>query len=312
MTAGGRERSVCLAVLTYNGVRHLEHLLPSLREAVAVYGRPCPVVVLDNRSPDGDAEWTRRAHPWCEVVEAPANDFLFSYNWLCERRGEDVVIFLNNDLRADPGFIAPLMRHFERPEVFAVAACCKSWDGMEHQTGPAVPHLHRGWFSVTFDTRRQEAGPTFFAGGGYAAVDRKKFLEIGGFDRLFFPAYGEDLDLSFRAWARGWESWYEPASVLYHRENGSFGDTARGHIARAQLLFQWRNLRDPVLRVRRAVYTAWKRLWLDRASGVWVGAFREACAVWRERGADACARFAAGRAGGATLGRLMERIGAAS
>ena len=28
-------------------------------------------------------------------------------------------------------------------------------------------------------------------------------MELGGFNRLFYPAYCEDLDLCFRAWRRG-------------------------------------------------------------------------------------------------------------
>jgi GT2 family glycosyltransferase len=32
------------------------------------------------------------------------------------------------------------------------------------------------------------------------------------FDPLFRPGYYEDLDLSYRAWARGWTVIYEPAS----------------------------------------------------------------------------------------------------
>ena len=37
------------------------------------------------------------------------------------RKGaEDVLVFLNNDLKVDPDFLAPLVRHFESPDVFSV------------------------------------------------------------------------------------------------------------------------------------------------------------------------------------------------
>src|SRR6266850_1764818 len=78
------------------------------------------------------------------------------------------------------------------------------------------------------------------------AVDRRKFIELGGFNRLFYPAYGEDLDLGFRAWRRGWRCIFEPASVVYHRESASF-DTSEGSPSKdlmrhAQFLFQWASL----------------------------------------------------------------------
>ena len=42
------------------------------------------------------------------------------------------------------------------------------------------------------------------------AVDRNKFVELGGFNRLFAPAYCEDVDLCFRAWRQGWRCIYDP------------------------------------------------------------------------------------------------------
>ena len=47
-------KTVCIAILNYNGVEHLKHLMPTVKQAVAVFGRPCPVIVLDNCSTHDD------------------------------------------------------------------------------------------------------------------------------------------------------------------------------------------------------------------------------------------------------------------
>ena len=106
-------KSVCLAILNYNGRKHLEHLLPTAIAAAQKFLGSCAVLVLDNRSTDPDVEWVKREFPSVRAVVAPENDFLFSYNWLLPQLQNDVVVLLNNDLRVDEHFLEPLIRHFD-------------------------------------------------------------------------------------------------------------------------------------------------------------------------------------------------------
>lgn len=239
-------KSVCLAILNYNGRKHLEHLLPTAVAAARAYAGNCSVVVLDNRSTDDDADWIRRNHPEVRCVVAPKNDFLFSYNWLLPQLSEEVAVILNNDLRLDEHFLAPLLQHFSSRDVFAVSASSYDWDGKERTIGPARLRLEHGFYGWYYEPERQELCHTLFASGGFMAVDRAKFLELGGFNPLFHPAYCEDLDLCFRAWRRGWRSIYEPASIVWHRENASWKVSSNGEPnslnLRNSLLFQWSSL----------------------------------------------------------------------
>ena len=81
-------KSVCLAILNFNGRKHLEHLLPTAVAAAKKHPGQCSIVVLDNRSSEPDAAWVQAAFPSVEVVVAPENDFLFSYNWLLPNLGK--------------------------------------------------------------------------------------------------------------------------------------------------------------------------------------------------------------------------------
>jgi GT2 family glycosyltransferase len=65
--------------------------------------------------------------------------------------------------------------------------------------------------------------PTFYAGGGSSAYDRRKFLELGGFDPLLHPFYVEDADVSYMAWKRGWKVLYAPGSIVFHEHRGTIG-----------------------------------------------------------------------------------------
>jgi GT2 family glycosyltransferase len=249
-------KSTCLAILNYNGIAHLEHLLPSALAAVDSYEHACPIIVLDNRSTQRDAEWTHEHFPTIEFIRAPKNEFMFSYNWLAQQRKEDILIFLNNDTRLTNDFIGPLVRHLEKPDVFSVCAKSLSWDGATATCGPARLRKHRGVYWWDYERSKQELSHTLFSSSGFMAVDREKFLQLGGFCRLYYPMYCDDLDLGFRAWRRGWRSIYDPGSVLYHRENGS-GESkwVRENMYRNSLLFQWSSLPLKGLRYQRTLKT---------------------------------------------------------
>ncbi|MGO8698105.1 MAG: glycosyltransferase family 2 protein [Limisphaerales bacterium] len=280
-------KSVCLAILNYNGRKHLEHLLPTACAAAKNYLGKCSVLVLDNRSPDPDGEWVKREFPSVQVVIAPENDFLFSYNWLLPRLQDDIVVLLNNDLRVDEHFLEPLIRHFKSSDVFAVSASSYDWEGHERTIGPARLVFRNGFYNWSYDTQRQELCHTLFTSGGFMAVDRLKFLLLGGFNRLFYPAYCEDLDLCFRAWRQGWRSIYEPASVVWHRESGSWKSSTAGRLhelnLRTALLFQWSSL--PMERDRIIRYWTVMKLFAGecmQGKNLWLSVYPRAVRDWRK------------------------------
>lgn len=235
--------SVCLAILNFNGKKHLEYLLPTACAAANRFRGGCTVVVLDNQSTGDDVAWIQREFPSVQAIVAPRNDFLFSYNGLAQDRAEDILVLLNNDLKVDPDFLAPLVRHFEFPDVFSVSARSYDWDRTVITSGPAQLAFRNGFYSWNFDTQRQNTCHTLFTSGGFMAVDRKKFVELGGFNRLFYPAYCEDVDLCFRAWHRGWRCIYEPDSIVCHRHQASWSNHSIDSLSclelRNLLLMQW-------------------------------------------------------------------------
>ena len=85
-----------------------------------------------------------------------------------------------------------------------------------------------------------------FASGGSAMVDRQKFLQIGGFEPLMSPFYWEDVELSYKAWKRGYTVRYEPRSLVRHKVSSTIGKLERSSVraieARNKLLFHWIHL----------------------------------------------------------------------
>jgi glycosyltransferase involved in cell wall biosynthesis len=99
------------------------------------------------------------------------------------------------------------------------------------------------------DEKIVDAYPCFYGGGGSCAFDRRKFLELGGFDHLLRPFYLEDTDLGMMAWKRGWKVLYQPRSVVYHEHRGTIGKKfsqqyIQGVLKKNFALFAWKNVHE--------------------------------------------------------------------
>ncbi len=244
------DTEVSIFVLNYNGEDLLEEYLPSVVEAVKYDGNGHEIVVVDNVSTDDSVEFVERNFPQVEVRKMETNRLLFTYNQVLKECKNDYVILLNSDIKVvEPDFVRPLLRHFSDPHIFAVVPKVLS----DH---PSEEYLYRcpGVFSrgILWTGRWKKLpgrGFTLFAHGGAATYDRRKFLELGGFNDIYYPGYGEDMDISYLAWMRGWKIIFEPQSVVFHRGGATFkrtykDDMMERHKQKVWMLFVLKNISD--------------------------------------------------------------------
>ena len=239
-----------IVILNYNGAELLEKCLPSVLKAAAFSQYTPKVYVLDNVSVDSSERLVKEKFPEVIFWKARENKVLCSYNDFAFRSEADILVFLNNDLVVDEGFIDPLIGVFEkRDDVFLSAARVYNLDGTEIEEGRCKPVLKLGMFKALgrfegFETDIDSELPTFQA--GFGAFDRKKFLELGGYDSIYLPGIMEDSDLCLRAWKKGFVSIYQPKSHIFHIGKASFnkrfGNRKRLAIShRNTYIFVWKN-----------------------------------------------------------------------
>ena len=243
--------STHILVLNYDGRALLEECLPSVVEAARRSPVPCRVTVVDNGSTDGSPEALARDWPEVGVVREP-NRGLASFNAVLARLHEPVVLLLNNDVKLEADAVGPLLATFDRQsDALFAAPLCWTFDGLEYEGMRTRVRTRFGLVQGLCRVPGHESlvdRPDLTASAGpVLAVDRRKFLELGGYDPIYFPGRIEDLDLSFRGWMAGWRGYYVPRSVAYHRGFGSFGpafgrEGCERLAARNTLLFAWKNL----------------------------------------------------------------------
>ena len=245
--------SASVVIPNWNGRDLLEKYIPSIVEALG--GNPSnEIIVVDNGSQDGSAEFLRVHFPSVRVLALERNlGFGGGSNAGFRAAKNDIVVLLNSDMRVERDFLAPLLQAFTDEAIFSVA--CQIFfsdpNKLREETGLTQSWWENGSLRVRHrdDPAIQVPYPCAYGGGGSCAFDRRKFLELGGFDELLAPFYMEDTDLGYLAWKRGWKVLYQPASVVYHEHRGTIGKK----FSAAQIdlvlkknfaLFCWKNIHE--------------------------------------------------------------------
>lgn len=248
--------SASVVIPNWNGKDLLEKYLPSVVIAMqAKAGNE--VIVVDNGSSDGSAEFVRSKFPTVKLIALPENlGFGGGCNTGVKAAKNDIVVLLNSDMRVQLDFLQPLLDGFQSPDIFAVS--CQIFfsdpNKRREESGLTQAWWKSGFFCVrhVIDDEIKDAYPCFYGGGGSCAFDRRKFLELGGFDDVLKPFYLEDTDLGYMAWKRGWRVLYQPKSIVFHEHRGTIGkkfsqDYIQSMVKKNFVLLAWKNVHDPVM-----------------------------------------------------------------
>lgn len=257
---------VSIIIPNYNGEKLLKKNLPKVIAAAKDYitknGKEAEVVIIDDKSEDnsiGEIEnqkSTIRGSPLSlRLIQNEKNlGFSSSINKGVKSAHGSIVLLLNTDITPEKNFLIPLIRDFEKPEIFAVGCMDKSVEnGKIVLRGRGIGKWSKGLFIHS----RGEVNETntLWINGGSGAFRKSIWEKLGGFDELYNPFYWEDIDLSYRALKSGFKILFEPKSVVVHEHeegaiNKKYSSAQIKKIAyRNQFIFIWKNITDSNLRL---------------------------------------------------------------
>lgn len=251
--------NISVVIPVFNGKELLERYFGSIVSACRKYSAgKTELVIVDSASTDGSGDYVRAEFPFVKIIRLELNKgFSSGANAGVFAAQNRIVVLFNDDIEATGDFFAAIPRHFTDPAVFAVRAGLKGEFGAD-TSGPKIGGRFRlGSFAAPLPAR-PGLRYAFFAGGGASAYDKDKFMELGGFDELFSPFYWEDVDLSYRAWKRGWKVVYEPGAVVYHQGGATINKFYNRHYVssiaeRNKYFLVWKNVGDIGLLLQHAV-----------------------------------------------------------
>jgi GT2 family glycosyltransferase len=137
-----------------------------------------------------------------------------------QKAKEDLVLILNNDVKLTENYFIPQLRYFEMEDTFGVMGRIIGIYDDKIQDGAKYPLMRgltiKGTINYISKENTGKGLPSLYLSGANALTDRKKLKELGGFNEIYSPFYGEDLDLSIRALRLGWKCYYEHEAICRH------------------------------------------------------------------------------------------------
>lgn len=276
---------VAVLVVCHNGLRHLPDCLGSLAAAPAAPDAGpnilMRVVVVDNASDDGSAEYVRSRFPSVDCVPAPRNlGFAGGNNlgWEHIRARYPRVrhlCLLNQDTIVTPGWLGPLVGFLEAHEDVAAVQPKVMLHPEVHLFNTAGNRSHFLGFGFVTGYREVDRGQhdraarIDFASGAACVLRAATLQRLGLFNDGFFM-YLEDAELGWRLAQAGHRSMFVPDSVVYHKYSFRQDYAHYYHLERNRfwlllLYYRWRTL---LLLLPAIVFMEWGQIYFAWRQGV--------------------------------------------
>jgi GT2 family glycosyltransferase len=205
-------------------------------------------IIIVNDDPTASIEKEiKKIIPSAKVIQNTSNlGFGKSVNKGVKNASSEYVMLLNSDvILKDGSFLNALGVFNKNKNTFAVSFAQIEKNGN-------VVGANSGYFKNGMYHHKGKACSDFcetlWPEGGSCIVSKKKYLELGGFDKDYSPFYWEDVDLGYRAKRLGYKTFFDPRIVVNHNHETTIGKhftkAAVQKIAyRNQFLFIWKNIR---------------------------------------------------------------------
>lgn len=220
-------KTVSVVVVTFHSERFIASCVKSLLKQTVP---PCEIVVVDNGSLDGTVSILRNKFPDVRLIELGENTGFCRANnaGLAQTRGE-FLLFANPDTTLEPNYSQEALAGFlPDPRVGMVGGKLLRFDKTTIDSAGQI--LTRSRKIQDRGYGRRDAGQFDLPAqvhsvcGAMALYRRAMIEDISQDGQLFdedFFAFGEDMDVGWRARRRGWLAVYVPGAVAYHFRGGS-------------------------------------------------------------------------------------------
>ena len=245
-----RSDDVSIVIVSYNARPHLARALG------AVAALPYEVIVVDNASTDGSADFVRTRFPGVRLLALPENlGFARGNNAGIRLATGRYFLLMNSDAWPTPGGIEKLVAYADRSARAAVVGPrLLNPDGSVQRSVRAFPTLWRlatEYFFLRKLAPRSRLLNSFYASGfdhdserdvdwvkGAVLLLRREAIEqVGAFDPDFF-IFSDEVDLCYRLRLAGWSARFYPRAEFFHVGGVSTGpqwsrlqrELLRGHL----------------------------------------------------------------------------------
>lgn len=212
------------------------------------------VIIVDNASPSDNPDILKEKHPHIKLIKSTENlGFSGGNNLGIEASEGKYLLFLNNDTEVDPGFLEPLVNHFENHPNTGMASpkIRHFYDNHWLEYAGAHPISHYTGRGKNIGFGEEDHGqhdnntPTARIHGAAMMIPLEVIKNTAPMPELYFLYY-EEHDWCSLIKKAGYDIFYIADSVVYHKESVSVGKNSplkTYYMTRNRLLYMRRNTR---------------------------------------------------------------------
>lgn len=140
----------------------------------------------------------------------------------------DILLFLNNDVELEPRALLEMLRWIDQPQIGIVGCRLNYPDGRLQHGGVFLDSDRKKmmrWEHIEKFRTFEELNLTKTLGifdavtSACAMTQRKTFLDVGGFDEIWYPIGYSDTNFALKVRAKGLKCFYTPYAVGTHHES---------------------------------------------------------------------------------------------
>lgn len=225
-----KKDKIFIIIISYNGQIYWSDLLPPLVKEKS-NDFDIEILVVDNNSADGSADYLEKEYPQIKVIRNKTNTGFVGGNNIgyeyAKKHGADYIYLLNQDTVISAGFLEPLYNFAKNNKFGSLQSKLKLWSKKDHinTLGNAIHFLGFGYGTKSnqADRHNNKIKKINYASGAGIFLSMKALDKLGYlFDETMF-AYLEDLDLGWSLSMLGYDNYLIPDSVVYHKYEFSRG-----------------------------------------------------------------------------------------
>lgn len=248
-----------IVIPAYNTKENITPLLSSLRRSRRVKWDQIEIIVVDDASVDSTVyktlTWSARYHKIpVKVVKLKRNSGPAKARNVGVKYAQGkIVLFLDSDVVVYPLTLYELVESFQKdPDIYALTGV---WDKVQ-KTQNFFPNFKalRDW--SYWINERDPRHYYYLFSTRVAAIDRRLFLRLGGFNEEYRGALVEDIELTYRI-ARRYAVVFNPKVIVSHEFEG-FTAIAKKYFWRSfywSRIYRERKKFDPVATTGKEAFT---------------------------------------------------------
>ena len=242
---------ISIVTLTWNTTEVTIDFLRSLNEQNTY--KNLEVIVVDNGSREDPTAAFTAVYPAIKLIRNPKNlGFTGGNNVGIRAATGDYLFIVNNDTEFTPGLLEGLLEIFDKyPDAGIVSPKFHYFfhKGTIEYAGYNTVNILTGRNGMigcreSDEGQYDEVRSTHYVHGGAMMVSRRVVEEVGVMPEQYFLYY-EEFDWSEQIKRKGYKIYYQPRSLIYHKESMTTGKSSplkTFYLTRNRILFMRRNM----------------------------------------------------------------------